>query len=441
MNPTALPGTTGNAGVEAILLRVIIQLVVIIAAARATGNLFRRFGQPAVCGEIAAGLILGPSLFGRFFPSLFHAVFDPGIGPVFSILSELGLIFTMFLIGLEFDFDHLPDNRRTVASVSIAGIALPFSLGFVLGKVIHDQLAPGGSWVNFSLFMATAMSITAIPVLGRIMIELNISRTRVGSLTIAAAAMNDAIGWTILAFITAIVRSTFDPGGLAAMIAGVVAYVLIMGFVVRPLVARWSAWTMRKNGGELSLNALAALLILVLVSAAITNRIGIFSLFGGFMMGAIIYDQRQLREAIHRKLNDFVMTFFLPIFFTYTGLRTDVGSMAGGRLWLFCGLILLAAILGKFGGCPIAARWHGVPRREASIIGVMMNARGLTELIVINVGYELGILPKSVFFMLVFMAVATTYMTTPVLRRLFRGSEVWDSYRASEFAARQPEGA
>ena len=164
-----------NAGVEAVLLRVIVQLVVIIAAARVSGNMFRRIGQPAVCGEIAAGLILGPSLFGRFFPVLFHTVFDPGIGPVFSILSQLGLILTMFLIGLEFDFDHLPDNRSTAVSVSIAGIAVPFSLGFALGRVMHSQLALGGSWVNFSLFMATAMSITAIPVLGRIMIELNIT--------------------------------------------------------------------------------------------------------------------------------------------------------------------------------------------------------------------------------------------------------------------------
>jgi Kef-type K+ transport system membrane component KefB len=284
--------------------------------------------------------------------------------------------------------------------------------------------------------MATAMSITAIPVLGRIMIELNITRTRVGSLTISAAAMNDATGWTILALITAIVRSTFDPVRVATMIAAVIAYALIMCFVVRPLVVRWSAWTLKNNAGELSLNGLAVLLIMILLSAAITNVIGIFALFGGFTMGAIFYDQRELRDAIHRRLNDFVTTFFLPIFFTYTGLRTDVGSMTGGRLWLFCGLVLLAATIGKYGGCTLAARWNGVPPREASIIGVMMNARGLTELIVINVGYELGILPKTVFFMLVFMAVATTYMTTPILRRLFRGSELWDSYRASAFAAK-----
>jgi Kef-type K+ transport system membrane component KefB len=431
---------TDNASVEAAMFRVIVQLVVIIAIARISGNLFRRMGQPSVCGEIAAGIILGPSLFGKFFPATFQAIFDPGVTPVFNILSQLGLILVMFLMGFEFDFDHLPDNRSTAFSVSVAGIVLPFSLGFALGKVMHAQLALSGSWINFSLFMATAMSITAIPVLGRIMIELNIARTRIGSITISAAAINDTIGWTILALITAVVRSTFDPMKLATMIGSVIVYALVMAFVMRPLVARWAAWTLRQNSGDLSLNGMAVLLVLVLLSSAVTNWIGIFSLFGAFMMGAILYDQTGLRDAVHRRLNDFVTTFFLPIFFTYTGLRTDVGQMVGGKLWLFCGLVLVCAVAGMYGGCSWAARWNGVSRREASIIGVMMNARGLTELIVINVGYELGILPKSVFFMLVFMAVATTYMTTPVLRRLFRGSELWESYRLSAFETARGAG-
>lgn len=417
---------------EALLLRVIIQLAVIIAAARIAGIVFKRIGQPAVCGEIGAGLLLGPTFFGKFFPVTFHHIFDPSVSQVFSMLSQLGLILVMFLIGLEFDFGHLPDNRRTVASVSIGGIVLPFALGFVLGKVMHAELALSGNWIHFALFLATAMSITAIPVLGRIMVELNITRTRIGSLTMAAAAMNDAVGWIMLALVTAIVRSTFDPVKLATMIGGGIAYALVMAFVVRPLVIRWSAWTLRHNDGRLSLNAMAVLLLLVLSSSAATNVIGIFALFGAFMMGAIIYDQRELREAIHDRLNDFVTAFFLPIFFTWTGLRTDAGTMTGGKLWLFCGLVIVCAIVGKYGGCSIAARWNRVPGREASIIGVMMNARGLTELIVINAGYELGILPKTAFFMLVLMAVATTYMTTPVLRRLFRGTEVWEAYRASE---------
>jgi Kef-type K+ transport system membrane component KefB len=298
-----------------------------------------------------------------------------------------------------------------------------------------------GSALGFSLFIATAMSITAIPILGRIMIELNINRTRVGSLTISAAAIDDAAGWTILAFVTAIVRSTLDPVKMATMVGMVIAYGLVMALVVRPLLIKWANATLKKNNGDLSLNALAGLLILVLASAAITNKIGIFSIFGGFMMGAILYDQHELRDVVRHRLNDFVTAFFLPIFFTYTGLRTDMGSMTGGKLWLFCGLVLAAAIVGKFGGCMLTARASGIPGRESSIIGVMMNTRALMELIVINVGYDLGIIPRTVFFMLVFMAVFTTYMTTPILRRLIRGSEIWESYRVSAFAARFERGA
>ncbi len=430
MNPSPLTGP-----VEDVLLKVIIQLIVIIGAARIAGSLFRRLGQPVVCGEIAAGIILGPSLFGKFFPQVFHSVFDPAVGPVLSILSQLGLIMMMFLVGLEFDFSHLSDNKRTAVSVSMAGILLPFGLGFGLGKVMHHSLGLSGSWFNFALFMATAMSITAIPVLGRIMIELNLTRTRVGVLAISSAAIDDATGWIILAIVTAVVRSAFDPVKTATMVGSVLAYGLVMAFVVRPLIVRWSKGVVKNSSGDLSLNSLAIMLVLVLVSAAVTNFIGIFSIFGGFMMGAILHDQPELREAVHRRLNDFVTTFFLPIFFTYTGLRTDVGEMSGGILWIFCGLVLAAAIVGKVGACTTAARLNGVPAREASIIGILMNTRGLMELIVVNMGYDLGIIPHSVFFMLVFMAVFTTYMTTPVLRRLIRGTEVWDAYRRSAFAA------
>jgi Kef-type K+ transport system membrane component KefB len=430
-----------NAGTEEILLLVIVQLIVILAVARVSGSIFKRLGQPVVCGEIAAGLILGPSLFGRFFPGIFHAIFNPGTSQIFSILSQLGLILLMFLIGLEFDFGHLSESKRTVLSVSFVGMIAPFALGFGLGKVMYEQLGlgaliNGGSWLNFSLFIATAMSITAVPTLGRIMIELNLNRTRIGSLTMSAAASGDATGWTILAFVTAVVRSTLDPVKMGVMVAGVLAYGLAMALGVRPLLIKWANRTMKKNGGDISLNALAALLIVMLVSAAVTSKIGIFSIFGGFMMGAILYDQHEFREAVRRRLNDFVIVFFLPIFFTYTGLRTKMGDMTGGKLWLFCGLVLAAAIVGKFGGCTLAARANGIAWRESSIIGVMMNTRALMELIVINVGYDLGIIPDTVFFMLFFMAVFTTYMTAPILRRLIPGSEVWSSYRLSDSAAR-----
>ena len=429
MSPTG--GQTEN-----ILLIVIIQLIVIIAASRIFGSLFSRMGQPLVCGEIAAGLILGPSFFGGMFPRLFHAVFNPSVGQIFAIMSQIGLILLMFLIGLEFDFGHLSNNQSTAMSISIAGIILPFGLGFLLGRWIHGALGMNGSWLNLALFMAAAMSITAIPILGRIMVELNISRTRIGSLTISAAAADDASGWILLALVTAIARSTLKPAKLGAMILEVIAFAACMVWGVRPLLKKWTERQMRLHQSKLSLGGLAVLLIMIMIAALITNLIGIFSIFGAFFFGALLYDLHEFRQAVQERLRDFVTVFFLPIFFTYTGLRTDIGTMSGSGLWVMCGLVLLAAFVGKFGGCSLAARFNGLPWREASMIGVMMNTRALMELIVINIGFELGVIPKSVFFMLVFMAVTSTYVTTPVLRRLVRSSEIERDYMKSEFAKR-----
>ena len=423
--------------IENTLLLVIIQLIVIVACSRAFSAVFRRMGQPLVCGEIAAGLILGPSVLGGIFPQFFDRVFDPSVAPIFSIMSQIGLIFLMFMIGLEFDFGHLNDNRRTALSVSSVGILLPFGLGILLGRWMHEALGLKGSWLNFALFMAAAMSITAIPILGRIMLDLNINRTRIGSLTISAAAVDDASGWIILALVTAIARSTLHPLRLGLMVGETAAFALAMVWLVRPFLKKWTAWQMRKNKGALSLGGLATLIIMILLAALVTNLIGIFSIFGAFFFGAILYDQHEFREAVRERMRDFVTAFFLPIFFTYTGLRTDIGSMTGVTLWAMCGLVLLAASIGKFGGCSLAARLNGLPWREASMIGVMMNTRALMELIVINIGYDLGIIPKNVFFMLVFMAVATTYVTAPILCRLVRSSELEPYYRTSEFASRK----
>jgi Kef-type K+ transport system membrane component KefB len=420
---------------ERLLLIVIVQLIVIVASARFFGGLFRRMGQPLVCGEIAAGLILGPSFFGGMFPHLFHKIFDPSVGQIFAIMSQIGLILLMFLIGLEFDFGHLSNNGHTAMSISMAGILLPFSLGFFLGRWMHGVLHLNGSWINLSLFMAAAMSITAIPILGRIMIELNLTRTRIGSLTISAAAADDASGWIILAVVTAIARSTLNPAKLGLMILEVIVFACLMIWIARPLLKKWTDHQMRVHQGRLSLGALAALLIMIMVAALITNLIGIFSIFGAFFFGALLYDRHEFRQAVQERLRDFVTVFFLPIFFTYTGLRTDIGTMDRG-LWLMCGLVLLTAFVGKFGGCWLAAWFNGLPWREASMIGVMMNTRALMELIVINIGFELGVIPKSLFFMLVFMAVASTYVTTPVLRRLVRSSELEKDYMNSEFARR-----
>jgi Kef-type K+ transport system membrane component KefB len=407
-----------NANIEHVLLVVLIQLVVIIGVARLSGLLFRKMGQPQVCGEIAAGLILGPSCFGRFFPEVSARVFDASVNPVFSVMSQIGLVLLMFLIGMEFEFGHLKENRRTALTVSLTGILLPFALGMGVGHYLHGRLGLEGNWVYFGLFMATAMSITAIPILGRIMIELRMNRTVIGSITITSAAIDDAAGWILLAVVTAIAQSNFDPWTFGRMIAAVLAFGAFMMLAVRPVAIRLLQDALRRGAGGLSLTALAGLLIGIFVAAIATNLIGIFSIFGAFLFGAILYDQTGLVDAVRAKLNDFVTVFFLPIFFTYTGLRTDIGTMTGWELWAMCGLVLAAAVVGKLGGCTLAARWNGFSWREAGLIGVMMNTRALMELIVINIGYDLGIIPKSVFFMLVFMAIFTTYMTAPVMRRL-----------------------
>ena len=425
-----------NSQTESVLLTFIVQLIVIVAASRIIAAVFRRMGQPQVCGEIGAGLILGPSVLGGMFPTIFHRIFNPSVGQIFSIMSQIGLVLLMFLIGLEFDFGHLRRSRGAALSISIAGILLPFSLGLALGGWMHGRLSLTGSWLNLALFMAAAMSITAIPILGRILVDLNINRTRIGSLTISAAAADDASGWIILAIVTALARSSLNPVKLALMVLETVCFAIFMVRVVRPLLKRWAAAHLQNHQGTLTLGGLALTLILVFLSAAVTNLIGIFSIFGAFFMGALLYDQHELRSAIQGRMHDFVTVFFLPIFFTYTGLRTDMGTMRGGLLWVICGLVLLTAFAGKFGGCCLAARMHGMPWREASMIGIMMNTRALMELIVVNIGFELGVIPKSVFFMLVLMAVVTTYITTPVLRRLLRSSEFERDYLRSEFAAR-----
>lgn len=431
-----------KAEVEAVLLPVLVQLIVILLTARLFALLFRRLGQPAVVGEIAAGLILGPSVLKALAPGWWAMVFQPsiqGLPPevsdqlfrwIFTILSQVGLVLLLFLIGLEFDFSHLRWHGRSALAISVTGVALPFALGVGLAPLLlaHPGLYGEGEVaaqpLGFALFLGTALSITAIPILGRMMMELNITRTRLGALTIASAAVDDATGWILLATVAAIVRAQFDAWSTVLMAAETVGFGLVMVFLVRPALRWWVRGALRRGDGEIGLNALAVLLALVLGCAIITNRIGIFAIFGAFVLGAVLSGEHEFREAVSRRLRDFVSAFFLPIFFTYTGLRTDIGSLGDPMLWLLCGLVTAAAIVGKLAGCGLAARLSGFSPREAGCIGAMMNTRALMALIVINLGAELGVIPRSVFCMLVLMALATTLMTTPLLLRLMRGTEL-----------------
>ncbi len=427
--------------VEELLQPVLVQLIVIVAAARIAGVLARRVGQPAVVGEVVAGLLLGPSLLGWVLPGVSAAVFRPhfdGVPPeladaafpkIFQVFSQVGLIFLLFLIGLEFEFGHLKERGKAALAVSVAGIALPFALGAGLARLVHPYLEPHPTagpvpLFGLTLFMGISMAITAIPVLGRIMVELNVQRTRLGTVTMTAAAINDAVGWVLLAAVAALARATFDPADTAIMVAKTVGFALVVALVARPLAVRHFAWSLRANGGNLSFNALAVLLVLMLLCAVATNLIGIFAIFGPFLLGVALSDQPEFRAAVLARLRDIVFVFFLPVFFTYTGLRTEVTSVHGVAGWLALAGVVAAAVAGKLGGCALAARASGMPWRESLIVGAMMNTRGLMELIVINVGYELGVIPKSLFAALVVMAVVTTAMTTPLLLLLRRGTEI-----------------
>lgn len=425
-----------HASVEEVLLRVLLQLGVIIVVARLFAVLFRRIGQPGVVGEIIAGLLLGPSVLGHYFPGLAAAIFRPAIeglppelshallGWILTTLSQLGLIFLLFLVGMEFDFSHLRWHGRSALAISVAGAVLPFVLGIGLAMLLRPYVAEDIPALGFTLFLGTALSITAIPVLGRIMIELGITRTRLGVITISAAAVNDAAGWIALATVAAVVRAKFNPGHTLLMTGETVGFALLLVFVAKPLLLRWARQVVPKSDGEIGLSSLAILLALIFACAITTSLIGIFAVFGAFLLGAIFSSEHAFRQAVARRLQDFVTAFFLPIFFTFTGLRTDIGSLGSWELWLLCALVLAAAVVGKCGGCGLAAWLSGLSARESACVGTMMNCRGLMELIVINLGYELGVIPASVYCMLVLMAIVTTFMTTPLLLRLMPGTEL-----------------
>lgn len=402
---------------EHVLFFTLVQVAVIIVAARVAGYLARRIGQPRAVGEIVAGLLLGPSLFGVLAPETFRLIFRTTDTMPISIMSQIGLIMLMFQIGLEFDFSHLKsrENRRAVSLISVMGIAAPFLLGLAFGYGSAPYLASGIAVTGYALFMATAFSITAVPVLGRIMMEFDLTRTRIGVITISSAAVNDAVGWTLLAFISAVVTAHFSVVDMLAQVAALLFYVGVCWCVVRQ-VLKFVVRRFDFNNQALPQDLMAILLVIVFTSAMLTSKLGIFAIFGGFMMGVLLHDQYELVEAWKHKVADLVTVLFLPIFFTYTGLRTDVGGLETAELWFWCLVLVFLAVAGKFGGCYLAARLAGLKRPEARNIAIMMNTRALMELVVVNLGFDLGVIPSQVFTMLVLMAIVSTVMTAPGLR-------------------------
>ena len=403
---------------EALLFFTLLQLTVIVLAARVGGEIAVRIGQSAAVGEIIVGILLGPSLFGLIAPDAFNYVFHSGAPEPMQMLSQIGLVLLMFQIGLEFDFSHLRErrNRKAMLWVAAASLIAPFALGYAIGQVSAPVLSPGAHPQASALFIATAFSITALPILGRIMMEFDMTRTPIGVIAISAAAINDVIGWLLLTLVTTLTLSDFNGANFAMKIVLVAVFFVVSWFAIRPLMKR-ILHRCGARSGLLSNNLLGCVLAAIFLSAMTTYQLGIFAIFGGFTMGVLLHDEAAFVKAWRDRIGPFVMVFFLPIFFTYTGLRTNIGSLDSPAAWGWCAVIVFLATLGKFGGSYIAARMTGLSHLESKILGVMMNTRALMELIVINVGYDLGVISQQMFTILVIMAIFSTVITSPLLRR------------------------
>lgn len=411
---------------ELLLFHTLLQLAVIVLAGRLGGAVARSLGQATAVGEIVVGILLGPSLFGYLAPDLFATVFRSTPPAVLTIMSQVGLLLLMFQIGLEFDFGHLGErrNRFAVLAVSIAGLAAPFALGIGYAAIVPAAYRSGGNDLAFALFVATALSITALPILGRIMMEFDITRTPLGVIAISAAAINDVVGWLLLALITALTTAQFSAQAFAVNVALVGLFVAASWWIARPLLLRVVAHQMAREP-RMSGVLMGIVIATVFAGGMATYALGIFAIFGGFMVGVLLHDQSGFVAAWKERVGHFVNVFFLPIFFTYTGLRTDIGSLASLDAWLWCAALAAAATLGKFGGCYLAARLAGRSATESKILGIMMNTRALMELIVINVGFDLGVIGRQMFTMLVLMAIFSTVVTSPLLRRWLPQAGLW----------------
>lgn len=389
------------------------QIAAILLLSRAVGLVTRHLGQPMVMAEMVAGILLGPSLLGQVAPSAFSALFPASSLHVLKTLSQLGLVLFMFVIGLELDPKLLRERRGASVLISHVSIFLPFMLGLGLAWWLHQHYAPAGvAFLPFALFLGIAMSVTAFPVLARILTENGLMQSRVGTIAIACAAVDDVTAWCLLAFVVAIARAhgvsqAVLTTGLAA------AFVAMQVFVLRPLLRRFGERVAAQ--GQLTSAHLVFVLLLLMASAGITELIGIHALFGAFLFGAVLPKEGGLAKQVSDRLESVAVLLLLPLFFAYSGLRTRVGLVGGAGDWLVVLLIISLATLGKFGGSAVAARITGLGWREASAIGVLMNTRGLVELIVLNLGLDLGVLSPTLFTMLVLMALTTTFATTPIL--------------------------
>lgn len=415
----------------------ILQIAVVIGASRAVALVFQKMHQPKVIGEMFAGIMLGPSLLGWVAPNVSAVLFPASSLGYLNALSQVGVVIYMFLVGLALNPQELRERGHAAVLTSHVSIIAPFVLGASLALFLYPRLSDDSvSFTSFALFMGAAMSITAFPVLARILIERRMLGTGLGTLAITCAAVDDVTGWCILAYIVVITRAHQHPSmPLWLTLTGLAAFLLVMLYGVRPLMGGLErAYSKR---GQLSENTIAVMVVVLLASALTSEKLGLHLLFGSFLAGTIMPKGREFVRYVLDKFESVTVVLLMPLFFAFTGLRTSVRLIQGGQMWLYCAAIVAVAVAGKLGGSMIAARAAGTSWREAAGLGILMNTRGLMELVILNIGLDIGVISPAIFSMMVLMALLTTFMTTPLLERVYParliGEEVSGENRVEEY--------
>ena len=397
-----------------VLWHLLIALTAVVVVGGALGRLFRAIGQPPVIGEVVGGVLLGPSLLGAISPEAYHFVLAPEVVPYLGTVAQLGVVFYMFLVGVELNPDLMRGQVHATVATSHASIIVPFVLGSGLALYLYPRFSSADvPFTSFALFIGIAMSITAFPVLARILYDLGLVKTDLGVVALTCAAVDDVTAWCLLALVIGVVEAS--PGAALMPIVLTMVFIAVMFSVVRPLMAR----ALRAlDERPLAPGHISLIVAGLLVSALVTEAIGVHAIFGAFLFGVMIPHDSRLAGAVIGSFEKFVLILLLPAFFAFTGMRTEIGLLSGWSAWIACGLIILVATLGKFGGTLVAARATGVAWRHAAALGVLMNTRGLMQLIILNVGLDLGVISPTLFTMMVLMALVTTIATAPILHRL-----------------------
>jgi Kef-type K+ transport system membrane component KefB len=396
------------------LFKLVLQIAVILAVCRAVGSIFRKLGQPRVVGEMFAGILLGPSLLGWMAPGVSAYLFPSASLGFLNALSQIGVVVFMFLVGLGINPKELKKHGHAAVLTSHVSITAPFVLAAFLSLYLYPKLSDDSvAFTSFALFMGSAMSVTAFPVLARILIERGWLQSRLGTVAIASAAVDDVTGWCILAYIVVLTRTAHSGASIWLTVGGIVVFAVVMIYGVRHLLRRFE--TAYRERSELSENLMALMLLLVLGSALCTEWLGLHLLFGAFMMGAIMPKEPKFIRYVLDRFETITVTLLLPLFFAFTGLRTNIGLVKGHEMWMYCGLIVLVATVGKLGGSTLASWLTGMPVREAAGLGILMNTRGLMELVILDIGLDIKVISPALFSMMVVMALATTFMAVPLL--------------------------